>query len=135
MTAEPRNQIFNIGDRVQKVGGRYGGPGRIVGISEDLDEQGYRLLMVAMRVAEGYGEFVHVFPGACLRHDTGKQLVEPPASTDVKLVGYVGKTSLQMLQAGQNAGCVLYPSEIATVEQVALYELRATSSTSGGEQP
>lgn len=58
---------FLLGDRVQKVGGRYGGPGRIVGISEDLDGDGYRLYQVAMRVAEGFGEFVHVFPAACLR--------------------------------------------------------------------
>ncbi|MFC3074967.1 hypothetical protein [Shinella pollutisoli] len=60
---------FAIGERVRKVGGRYGGPGRIVGISEDLDGQGYRLYQVAMHVAGGYGEFVHVFPAAALRPD------------------------------------------------------------------
>ena len=58
---------FLLGDRVLKVGGRYGGPGRIVGVSEDLDGEGYRLYQVAMRVADGYGEFVHVFPASCLR--------------------------------------------------------------------
>lgn len=58
---------FLIGDRVQKVGGRYGGPGRIVGVSEELDDDGYRLYQVAMRVEGGYGEFIHVFPAACLR--------------------------------------------------------------------
>lgn len=61
---------FLIGDRVQKVGGRYGGPGRVVGISEDLDGDGYRLYQVAMRVEGGFGEFVHVFPAACLRLQT-----------------------------------------------------------------
>jgi hypothetical protein len=60
---------FMLGDRVQKVGGRYGGPGRVVGISEDLDGDGYRLYQVAMRVEGGFGEFVHVFPAACLRLD------------------------------------------------------------------
>lgn len=60
---------FAVGQKVRKVGGRYGGPGRIVGFSEDLDNAGYRLYQVAMRVEGGYGEFVHVFPAAALRAD------------------------------------------------------------------
>lgn len=57
---------MNINDMIHKVGGRYGGPGRIVGVTNDLDSDGYRLYNVAMKVADGYGEFVHVFPAAVL---------------------------------------------------------------------
>jgi hypothetical protein len=57
---------FQSGDLVEKVGGRYGGPGRVVGVSDDLGD-GYRLYSVAMKVEGGYGEFVHVFPAAVLR--------------------------------------------------------------------
>lgn len=71
---------FAIRDRVRKVGGRYGGPGRIVGISEDLDGKGYRLYQVAMRVEGGYGEFVHVFPSAALRPDDGFPTITKGAS-------------------------------------------------------
>jgi hypothetical protein len=57
---------FAIGQRVEKTGGRYGGPGRIVGWTDDLGE-GYRLYNVAMKVEGGYGEFIHVFPASALR--------------------------------------------------------------------
>jgi hypothetical protein len=57
---------LRLGQRVEKIGGRYGGPGRIVSISEDLGD-GYRLYGVAMKVEGGYGEFVHVFPASVLR--------------------------------------------------------------------
>jgi len=58
--------MFAIGDQVEKVGGRYGGPGRIVGISDDLGG-GHVLYLVAHRIAGGYGEFTHVYPAANLR--------------------------------------------------------------------
>jgi hypothetical protein len=61
--------MFKDGDRVRKVGGRYGGPGRIVGSTMALDDSGYRLWNVAMKVEGGYGEFVHVFPETVLEHD------------------------------------------------------------------
>lgn len=57
---------FKCGDLVDKVGGRYGGPGRVVSVSENLGS-GYRLYGVAMKVEGGYGEFVHVFPATALR--------------------------------------------------------------------
>jgi hypothetical protein len=64
---DPKDKpAFALGDRVEKVGGRYGGPGRIVSVSEDMGD-GYRLFGVAMRVEGGYGEFVHVFPSAALK--------------------------------------------------------------------
>ena len=59
-------EAFQVGDLVEKVGGRYGGPGRVIGITEDMGD-GYRLYSVAMKVEGGYGEFVHVFPAAVLR--------------------------------------------------------------------
>lgn len=71
-----RGPTFKIGDHVQKIGGRYGGPGRIIGITEDMGD-GYRLYSVAMKVAGGYGEFVHVFPASALQHSAG-----PDAPTD-----------------------------------------------------
>jgi hypothetical protein len=58
--------VFELGDLVKKIGGRYGGPGRIVSISEELDTDGYRLYGVAMKVQDGYGEFIHVFPAHVL---------------------------------------------------------------------
>lgn len=58
---------FKEGDLVDKIGGRYGGPGRVVGVTADLDGDGYRLYDVAMRVEGGYGEFIHVFPASALR--------------------------------------------------------------------
>lgn len=64
--------VFNRGDLVEKFGGRYGGPGRIVGETEELSDDGYRLYAVAMKVEGGYGEFVHVFPASVLRYP------EPP---------------------------------------------------------
>lgn len=57
---------FKIGDLVTKVGGRYGGPGRVVGVTEELDETGYRLYSIAMKVEGGSGEFIHVFPASVL---------------------------------------------------------------------
>ncbi|MGB3833744.1 MAG: hypothetical protein WA975_17985 [Mesorhizobium sp.] len=60
-------RAFAVGDRVEKIGGRYGGPGRIVGVTTELDGDGYRLYNVAMKVEGGYGEFVHVFPASVLR--------------------------------------------------------------------
>ena len=64
---DPKDKpAFALGDQVEKVGGRYGGPGRIVSVSEDMGD-GYRLFGVAMKVEGGYGEFVHVFPAAALK--------------------------------------------------------------------
>ena len=60
---------FQLDDRVEKIGGRYGGPGRVVSVSKDLGD-GYRLYGVAMKVEGGYGEFVHVFPAAVLKKMT-----------------------------------------------------------------
>lgn len=57
---------FAVGDHVEKVSGRYGGPGRVVGISDDLGD-GHFLYLVAHRIAGGFGEFVHVYPAALLR--------------------------------------------------------------------
>lgn len=64
---------LEVGSRVRKVGGRYGGPGRIVGSTIDLDPNGdrYRLYSVAMKVEGGYGEFIHVFPEKVLEIDDG----------------------------------------------------------------
>lgn len=63
--AKPR---FKLGQKVWKMGGRYGGPGRIVGETMELDDRdGYFLYNVAMKVEGGYGEFVHVFPESVLR--------------------------------------------------------------------
>lgn len=61
--------MFKVGDYVRKVGGRYGGPGRIVGVTEELDDDGYRLYNVAMKVEGGWGEFIHVFPDKVLEYD------------------------------------------------------------------
>ena len=64
---DPKDKpAFALGDQVEKIGGRYGGPGRVVSVSEDLGD-GYRLFGVAMKVEGGYGEFVHVFPAAVLK--------------------------------------------------------------------
>lgn len=60
---------FKVGDHVVKVGGRYGGPGRIVGDTIGLDESGYKLFNVAHRIEGGYGEFVHVYPASMLRYE------------------------------------------------------------------
>lgn len=60
------NARFAIGDRVEKIGGRYGGPGRVVSVSDDLGD-GYRLYGVAHRIAGGFGEFIHVYPARVLR--------------------------------------------------------------------
>ncbi len=60
---------FKPGELIYKIGGRYGGPGRFVGETMDLDESGYRLCNVAMKVAGGYGEFVHVFPLSALSRE------------------------------------------------------------------
>jgi hypothetical protein len=57
---------FKPGDRVEKVGGRYGGPGRIVGIADHFDD-GHVLYNVAHQISGGYGEFVHVYPASNLR--------------------------------------------------------------------
>ena len=62
---------FNDDDKGQKFGGRYGGPGRIVGDVIEM-ENDYRLYCVAMKVAGGYGEFVHVFPETALEKDDGE---------------------------------------------------------------
>ena len=58
---------LEIGDKVMKVGGRYGGPGTIVGKTVPLYDSDYVLYSVAMEVRDGYGQFVHVFPATVLR--------------------------------------------------------------------
>lgn len=57
---------FRVGDRVEKIGGRYGGPGRVVGIADAFDD-GHVLYNVAHRIEGGFGEFTHVYPAANLR--------------------------------------------------------------------
>lgn len=57
---------FKVGDYVAKIGGRYGGPGQIVGDTIGLDASGHKLWNVAMKVEGGYGRFVHVFPSGVL---------------------------------------------------------------------
>lgn len=56
---------FNDGDEIYKIGGRYGGPCRVVGSAIEI-EPGYLLYTCAMVVKGGYGEFVHVFPESAL---------------------------------------------------------------------
>lgn len=58
--------MLAIGDPVEKIGGRYGGPGRIVGKSYAF-EDGHVLYLVAHRIAGGFGEFVHVYPASNLK--------------------------------------------------------------------
>lgn len=58
---------FCVGMPVQKIGGKYQGPGLIVGETLDLDAKGYKLFNVAMQVAGGKGWFVHVFPASGLQ--------------------------------------------------------------------
>lgn len=58
---------FHLHQVVVKTGGRYQGPGIIVGWTAPLDEDGYRLYNVAMQVSGGSGLFVHVFPASALR--------------------------------------------------------------------
>ncbi len=67
-------ETFKVGDYVSKVGGRYGGPGQIVGETIELDDKGHKLWNVAMRVEGGYGQFVHVFPSSAL---TGREPTPP----------------------------------------------------------
>ena len=57
--SEPK---FRIGQRVWKHSGRYGGPGRVVAVTIELDSSGYRLYSVEMRIEGGYGTFTHLFP-------------------------------------------------------------------------
>lgn len=77
------------GNAIHKVGGRYGGPGRIVGVTDELDADGYRLYSVAMAVAGGYGEFVHVFPASALSDTPDPRATisgaEPVKSDEIKL--------------------------------------------------
>lgn len=58
---------LEIGDKVMKIGGRYGGPGVVVGKTVPLHDSDYVLYSVAMEVKDGFGQFVHVFPAAVLR--------------------------------------------------------------------
>ena len=67
---------FAVGDRVEKIGGRYGGPGRVVGVAADFDD-GHVLYNVAHRIAGGRGEFVHVYPAANLRLLTSDERTLP----------------------------------------------------------
>lgn len=57
---------FAIGDIVEKVGGRYGGPGRIAGIADEFAD-GHVLYLVAHKIAGGFGEFTHVYPATNLK--------------------------------------------------------------------
>lgn len=81
---------FKIGDLVVKTGGRYGGPGRIVGITDDLGA-GYKLYAVAMRVEGGYGEFVHVFPGSVL--EANVNAAEQRAALEDEIIANVREIS------------------------------------------
>lgn len=61
-----RDSELHIGQWVNKVGGRYGGPGRIVGDTMALDDDGYKLWNVEHRIEGGYGKFCHVYPSSVL---------------------------------------------------------------------
>ena len=66
---DPKDKpAFALGDRVEKVGGRYGGPGRVVSVSED---HGRRLPAVRRR-HEGRGRLRRVrarLPGRSAEED------------------------------------------------------------------
>ena len=49
-----------IGEPVEKVGGKYGGPGKLV--ARWTDEHGEEMNVVAHRIEGGYGMFKHVYP-------------------------------------------------------------------------
>lgn len=79
------------GDKVEKFGGRYGGPGRIVGVTYDLGD-GYKLYSVAMKVDGGYGEFVHVFPATVLR-----AALSPEPAQDVTPVAFMASDNMRAI--------------------------------------
>lgn len=82
------NPKFTPGQIIHKVGGRYGGPGRYVGETMELDDDGYRLHNVAMKVEGGYGEFVHVFPASALSDAPDTRATTPTASELVEAPEY-----------------------------------------------
>lgn len=58
----------------------------------------------------------------------------PPASVDVfEIAGYVGKASLEMLIAGQNAGCVLHHAPLLHAEGIPLYRSAALTTKGTAE--
>jgi hypothetical protein len=60
-------KIFPIGSRVRKLGGSYGGPGIVRGHA--TIETGEVRYLVGHRIADGYGEFLHVYPARLLAPD------------------------------------------------------------------
>lgn len=90
---------FQIGDHVRKIGGRYGGPGRIVGDTMALDDDGYKLWNVEHKIEGGYGKFCHVYPSNALEPAAAPvaELVTPAAPTPASN-GWSPKTFPQVWQ-------------------------------------
>lgn len=68
------------GPRVEKFGGKYGGPGVLV--ASWTDEHGETMNIVAHRIEGGYGTFKHVYPAKLVRPQTPRE-PKPDIPTDV----------------------------------------------------
>ena len=76
--SEERNPHVE-GPRVEKFGGKYGGPGVLV--ASWTDEHGETMNIVAHRIEGGYGTFKHVYPAKLVRPQTPRE-PRPDVPTD-----------------------------------------------------
>lgn len=58
--------MFEPGDPVEKHGGAYGGPGKVVGKFEAAP--GVWRYVVAHKIEGGWGVFLHIYSAAQIRH-------------------------------------------------------------------
>lgn len=57
--------VFNVGDKVQKYQGEYGGPGVVVGRFKTLS--GKWRYNVAHKIEGGFGSMIHIYTEAQIR--------------------------------------------------------------------
>jgi hypothetical protein len=60
--------MFEVGDKVEKHGGEYGGPGEVVGRFEV--KPGVWRYNVAHRIEAGYGRLIHIYSEKQIRPST-----------------------------------------------------------------
>ena len=125
-----------IGEPVEKVGGKYGGPGKLV--ARWTDEHGDEMNVVAHRIEGGCGMFKHVYPAKMVVPQAPREPEPAPAMSaetmreaaamlaeafDASENGLWG--ALVGVNAGDNDGPLIYKRDFALAASIRALPLTA----------
>ena len=125
-----------IGEPVEKVGGKYGGPGKLV--ARWTNEHGDEMNVVAHRIEGGYGMFKHVYPAKMVVPQAPREPEPAPAMSaetmreaaamlaeafDASENGLWG--ALVGVNAGDNDGPLIYKRDFALAASIRSLPLTA----------